>query len=95
VCGGIQPKRIRELGKLEPDGLLQRNAVIILRQKQGGEDIPSASGREVNDYEFLVLRLTKLRGHRTVTLSADALAVRQDCRGARRCGDGDAAGSPC
>jgi Protein of unknown function (DUF3987) len=50
LFGGIQPDRLRELGSnLQSDGLLQRNVVIIVRQKHGGEDVPS-NNRAVDRY---------------------------------------------
>jgi hypothetical protein len=73
ICGGIQPERLRKLGNLTDDGMLQRCAVIILRPLQTATEI--TAGREVAQYEALIQYLAAVPGERVVRLSPDAREV--------------------
>lgn len=74
VFGGIQPERLRALGNLTDDGLLQRACVIVLRSMQSGSG--DAAGRHVGHYEALIESLARVEGDRVIGLGRDARAVR-------------------
>jgi hypothetical protein len=74
IAGGIQPKRLRELGRLDSDGLLQRNPPIGLRRMVAGLD-HEGEGSEVVGYEALIRYLVNQPGDQKLTLSPEAKAI--------------------
>lgn len=59
IFGGVQPERLRALGNLTDDGLLQRACAIILRGMQNGTGEPE--GRHSAQYEALIEYLANVK----------------------------------
>lgn len=73
--GGIQPKRLSELGNLSSDGLLQRFLPVMMKRASFPEEVES---EQVDaDYKVIVQTLLGLQPH-TVLLSDAALKEAND-----------------
>jgi len=71
MLGGIQPKRLKELGNLQSDGLLQRFWPVMMRQPARPQEV--ADQAPFAAYRDLVTYLTTARPYRLL-LSDEALA---------------------
>lgn len=76
ICGGVQPDRLRELGNLTSDGLLQRFAVILLSPARRGDTSKTLGGHLV-DYENLIEELTRIPGGKVFKLTDMAHEIRE------------------
>lgn len=75
LIGGIQPRRLAELGNLSSDGLLQRFLPVMMGRPTYPED--ADDGAAVEAYDRMVAQLLSLNGVR-LKLSADAAIVTAD-----------------
>lgn len=59
--GGIQPDRLKELGNLASDGLLQRFLPVMMRKASRAKEVESDTPKK--DYELLIHELIKVPAH--------------------------------
>lgn len=72
ILGGIQSERLREMGNLMSDGLMQRFLPVVMRKPRKG--IKSDTSAAIADWTGLVTMLAKNRLPFKVTLSKEAEA---------------------
>jgi hypothetical protein len=76
VVGGIQPDRLRRIGDITSDGLLQRFVSVILAPAFLGGDNPDP--QISRNYEDLINKLLALPGNRRAALAPGARKIRQE-----------------
>lgn len=59
--GGVQPDRLKELGNLASDGLLQRFLPVMMKKAARAREVED--DRPKKDYEVLIHELLRLKGH--------------------------------
>ena len=76
ILGGIQPERLRELGNLQSDGLLQRFIPVMMSKPDFEANAFDARG--FTEWKEIIRKLLNYERF-TIELSPEAQAVRMDC----------------